>query len=136
MKKLILAGLLISQSLFAANLDVTKDILGGRVTYRVDKQKNETTQIDGEGFSIVLKDVNDYRCPQHMACFDRLDNLWEGAISVSVEVTQNNINEASIVVYQDDRPAVIELLQHKLIISNIIKYAEDNFQITLISVPL
>lgn len=132
MKKLILAGLLISQSLFAANLDITKDILGGRVTYRVDKQKNETTQIDGEGFSVLLKNVNDYRCPQHMACFD----LWEGAISVEVEVTQNSINEASIVVYQDDRPAVIELSQHKLIISNIIKYAEDKFQITLIAVPL
>jgi len=122
-----------SQSLIGAELTVTKDVFDGRVTYRVEKQKDEVVNINGENFRVILKDINDFRCPPNVMCFNA-DALWEGAITVDMDISQNDFNQITTVWYRDEQPTVIKLPHHKLIFSNIIKYDNDKYQITLIAI--
>lgn len=130
MKKLILIGLLFSQSIIA---DVIR-IDNGSQTYRVDKQQSEQVIIQEENYSITIKEINDTRCPPGMVCFS--DHLWEGDVTVDLEVSlHNGYNEAMTVIYRDDSPAIINIQEYRFIITNIVKLKNDKYKIILLVIP-
>ena len=130
MKKLILIGLLFSQSIIA---DVIR-IDNGSQTYRVDKQQSEQVIIREENYSITIKEITDSRCPPGMVCFS--DHLWEGDVTVGLEVNLNNgYSEDMVVTYRDDNPAIINTQGYRFIITNIVKLKNDQYKIILLVIP-
>jgi len=75
-----LIGMLVSNSLFAANIKKQKSNFS--TTYNISMTADEQVHLREEGAMVSIDNVSDSRCPEGMACFD----LWPGAIIFNISI--------------------------------------------------
>ena len=75
-----LIGMLVSNSLFAANIKKQKSNFS--TTYNISMTAHEQVHLREEGAMVSIDNVSDSRCPEGMACFD----LWPGAIIFNISI--------------------------------------------------
>lgn len=81
MKKVILAGMFISNICFGSNFDVIKNTQNNKTVYTIEMSEKEQVNINENEYRLTVKEVADSRCPEYTSCW------WEGGIVVNIALT-------------------------------------------------
>lgn len=115
----------------SAIADIRKEIDGNDVLYHIDIKKHEYIQVmvENTDLSLILKDLEDHRCPKNAVCYSDENNLWDGGIELKLDIIQF-FDVQTIVVMYLDKPHRLPLIDHDIIITEITN-ENDQYHVSL-----